>query len=171
MEKPISFTEQPAQIGTAELLGLFQAMLAQQSADNRETMLAAIAEQKKPLPEVAAKEEEDRARSMQLTMRRVEVARKQETGRSERQANCRHIMPNGKTNLRGQGNSNGYGNAYCSFCQWLSPSFALTIHEMTGGLNISEWGPNAAEIVKSRALKSPPAPPIPDIPVGASIIF
>lgn len=171
MEKPISSTEQTAQIGPADLLVLLKEMLAQQSADNRETMLAAIAEQKKPLPEVAAKEEEDRARSMQLTMRRIEVARKQEAGQSERRTNCRHVMPNGKTNLRGQGNSNGYGNAYCSYCQWLSPSFALTVHEMTGGLNISEWGMNAAEIVKSRALKSPPAPPIPDIPIGASIIF
>jgi hypothetical protein len=171
MESNSSTNPEEVKPAMPDMMAMFMAAIREMSAENRETTLEAIREMKKLSPEDQAKFDLEKSRSMDLTMRRVDSAIKSEKAISERQKNCTHLRPDGKTNLRGQVLSNGYSQAFCSYCHYLSKPFHLTVHELTGGLNMEGWGGNALAVVENRVSNSPAAPPIPDIPAGAYIEF
>ena len=166
VEQPIVVQAAP-QVGIPELMAMFQQM----TDANREGMIEAIREMKRPSEEEQAKKDGERARSMLNTQMRVQHARNEEQEIAARQRNCAHLRKDGKTAMRGQANSNGYSQAFCPHCHYLSPPFALQPHEIAGGLNMGDWRGNVQALVESRAKNSPPPPPIPRAPYGATIIF
>jgi hypothetical protein len=157
----------PAALDAATVL----ALMKQMGEDNRETMLAAIQELKRPSADQQAKDDADRARSLDLTMRRIAEARAQEADLTAAQLTCSHTRPDGKTRLRAQVLSNGYSQAFCPECHVTSAPFACAPHELTGGMNMDGWGARAWDIVQARVKNSPPPPPIPRLPPGARIQF
>jgi hypothetical protein len=163
----------PVAEATPELMQMFLGALQQMSADNRENMIAAIQEMKKPSAEEQERIDRDRALLMEQTMRRVEAAKAQEEEIAERQLNCAHTMPNGQTNFRGQVNSNGWAHVFCSHCHKTYDFQATDVEANKSGLNVDKWGPNAHQIIKTRAASSAllTPPPVPKIPAGATIIF
>lgn len=169
--KERTLSTESTQAAPADLISMFQQMLAQQAESSRDLVIAAITEMKKPSAEEAEKIAAEKTRQLQRTMSRVNRAKKRETDDALLQAGCAHQMPNGATNLRGQVHSNGYAKAYCSHCHYLSQYFKATDIERTSGLNLNQWGGNAMYYVKQRILSSEPPPPAPDIPAGATIIF
>jgi len=139
--------------------------------ENREGTLDAIREMKR-LPEDQQKKLDDNmAREKALLMRRIESAKRQDAKYADAWRNCSHKQPNGKTRFRGQGLSNGFAQAFCPECHYLSPPFQLAQHEMTGGLNISDWNGDVFGIIQARVRQSPLPQAIPDLPAGARIIF
>lgn len=158
------------QAAPADLISMFQQMLAQQAESSRDLVIAAITEMKKPSAEDAEKQAAEKQRLLARSMNRVQRAKKKESDDAMLQAGCAHLMPNNATNFRGQVNSNGYATVYCSHCH-VSYSFKATDIERTSGLNVNQWGANAISYIRQRAASSPPPPPVPDIPAGATILF
>lgn len=158
---------------TPDLMAMFLEALKQQSIDNRETTLAAIAEMRKLSPEDQEKADRDKQQLMEQTIRRVEAAKLGAAEIAERQKSCGHVMPNGQTNFRGQVNSNGWGHVYCSHCQKEYDFLATEIEANKSGLNVNQWGLNAHAIILSRVAASTNLipPPVPRVPAGATIIF
>ena len=154
-----------------EVLELIKLM--QQS--NQENLIAAIHELRKPDEATAAKLLQESERDKANVLRKVEAAKKEDQGRKRTQALCGHVLPNGKTRLRGQRNSNGWIQATCGACQYLSEPFPATEHERDGGVNMSDWGSNALAVVNSRILSAKASgftpPPVPEVPFGAMITF
>lgn len=150
------------------MMEMFEKMMQ----DNRESIIAAVQEMKKPSVEEQARLDDARNSSMELTRRRVEDARSREKDIADGQSACRHLSKDGqKTNLRGQVNSNGFAKAYCSGCQYLSDWFECHPHELTGGLNMDQWGVNAFAIVQQRIKASGKPKGIPKVPAGTFISF
>jgi redox-regulated HSP33 family molecular chaperone len=178
-ENPLSteveapFEAPKAPVAGGELVSAFLAALKDMNDANRETTLAAIQELKKPSAEEQERFDREKQSLMEATLRRVEAAKLQEAEIEERKSNCSHTMPNGQTNFRGQVCSNGWAHVFCSHCHQTYAFEATDIEANKSGLNVDKWGPNAHTIIKNRvaASKGLTAPPVPRIPVGASIIF
>lgn len=173
MESIMLPADKTPQTASPDVMAHFLAALQQMSADNRDNMIAAIQEMKKPSPEEQEKADRDKAQLLEQTMRRVEAAMAQAEEIAERQLNCAHTMPNGQTNFRGQVNSNGWAHVFCSHCHKTYDFQATDVEANKSGLNVDKWGPNAHQIIKSRAASSASLipPPAPRIPAGATIIF
>lgn len=154
---------------TPDLMQMFREMLR----DNREGMIEAIQELKKPSPEDQEKADQEKQQLLEQTMRRVRAAMAQAAEIAERQESCGHVMPNGQTNFRGQVNSNGWAHVFCSHCHKTYDFQATEVEANKSGLNVDKWGPNAHAIIKNRATASLAliAPPVPKVPAGATIIF
>ena len=82
--------------------GLLQQIMAAVARDNRESILEAIRELKKPDPREAAKKEEEDRRAEKRHMDAVEQAKADEARVAARQANCSHKKENGKWSAGGQ---------------------------------------------------------------------
>lgn len=151
------------------------ALLEQLQANSNATLIAAIAELRKPDEVTAAKQLLEAERDRMNVLRKVDDAKRQEAGRARAQLSCSHTLPNGKTRLRGQRNSNNTIQAFCSSCHFLSKPFPATDHERDGGVNMSEWGAMALAMVNRRiaaAEQSGFVPgPVPEVPFGATIQF
>lgn len=160
-------------VATPDMMAMFLEALKQMSADNRETALAMIQESRKLSPEDQEKADRDTAQLLEKTMRRVEAAMAQAEEIAARQESCGHVMPNGQTNFRGQVNSNGWAHVFCSHCHKTYDFQATEVEANKSGLNVDKWGPNAHQLIKSRAAASLALtpPPVPKIPAGATIIF
>lgn len=152
-----------------DLMQMFREMLR----DNREGMIEAIQELKKPSAEEQEKADAEKRQLLEQTMRRVEAAMAQAEEIAARQESCGHVMPNGQTNFRGQVNSNGWAHVFCSHCHKTYDFQATDIEANKSGLNVDKWGPNAHTIIRSRAIASLnlTPPPVPRVPAGATIIF
>jgi hypothetical protein len=156
-------------VASPDMMAMFQAMLK----DNREGLIAAIQELKKPSAEEQEKADREKQQLMEQTMRRVEAAQASEAEIADRQAGCAHTMPNGQTNFRGQVNSNGWAYVFCSHCHkdyWFE---ATDVEANKSGLNVDKWGASAHAIIQRRAAASQNLvpPPVPKVPAGATIIF
>jgi hypothetical protein len=158
---------------TPDVVSAFLAAIQQMSADNRDNMIAAIQEMKKPSAEDQEKADQEKQQLIEATLRRVEAAKAQEEEIAERQDSCSHTMPNGQTNFRGQVNSNGWAYVFCSHCHKSYSFEATDVEANKSGLNVDKWGPNAHTIIRNRAAASKDVmpPPVPRVPAGATIIF
>jgi len=173
-----SCTEAPAEVANeefiptaagADLMQMFREMLR----DNREGMIEAIQELKKPSAEEQEKAALEKAQLLEQTMRRVDAAMAQAAELEERKKSCAHQMPNGQTNFRGQVCSNGWAHVFCSYCHDEYDFQATEVEANKSGLNVDKWGPNAHAIILRRVAASQALtpPPVPRVPAGATIIF
>ncbi len=124
----------------AQLQQFMKTVLETTAQNNREALLEAIKELKKPTPEQQEQIDQQkmiRERKKQLM---ILLAKAEEKGKRVRRERCSHTKPNGKVAIGGQIHADGLVHPLCVKCQTEFQPFKPTAEMMRSGVSLMNRG-------------------------------
>lgn len=139
----------------------FLEFMAMMQKENREAMIEAIKEFKKPDEYTAAKQEEQRKRELEERVNRMRSGIAEERARRQTQFNCKHIkssfgIKNPDHAFMGQVNSDGFFRPICGRCQKTFPKMKATDEQIRNGLGLNNVPNLNAKVLLSWHIRTQP---------------